>query len=198
MQAGLAIAAARARRTSAHGGAVWRDACSGFIPRCRPRLFRASSGAVPLSTTAWTNSQTSALRRLILEARATSAHVSGCCFHRGLQLYRLNQSTIRIPISMAAALMSATSATPGSLKPLLPEDCPLPRPVLGYFGVIDERLDYPLIARLAKLFRMRRCDGRADCQDRPGRAALPDEHSIGWVSAIIRICRGSLKVSMFA
>ncbi|MFN2646380.1 MAG: glycosyltransferase [Burkholderiales bacterium] len=28
----------------------------------------------------------------------------------------------------------------------------LPRPVLGYFGVIDERLDYPLIARLAEAF----------------------------------------------
>jgi glycosyltransferase involved in cell wall biosynthesis len=29
---------------------------------------------------------------------------------------------------------------------------PLPRPVLGYFGVIDERLDYDLIERLAERF----------------------------------------------
>jgi len=36
---------------------------------------------------------------------------------------------------------------------VLPEEVShLPRPVLGYFGVIDERLDYPLIARLAKSF----------------------------------------------
>ncbi|HUQ24819.1 MAG TPA: glycosyltransferase [Burkholderiales bacterium] len=33
-----------------------------------------------------------------------------------------------------------------------PELAALPRPVLGYFGVIDERLDYALIARLAAAF----------------------------------------------
>jgi glycosyltransferase involved in cell wall biosynthesis len=33
-----------------------------------------------------------------------------------------------------------------------PELESLPRPVLGYFGVIDERLDYDLIARLAQAF----------------------------------------------
>jgi glycosyltransferase involved in cell wall biosynthesis len=33
----------------------------------------------------------------------------------------------------------------------LPQDvAELPRPILGYFGVVDERLDYELIARLAK------------------------------------------------
>jgi glycosyltransferase involved in cell wall biosynthesis len=36
--------------------------------------------------------------------------------------------------------------------PLRPELAALPRPVLGYFGVIDERLDYELIARLAQAF----------------------------------------------
>jgi len=34
--------------------------------------------------------------------------------------------------------------------PVAPELHDLPRPVLGYFGVIDERLDYRLIARLAE------------------------------------------------
>jgi len=33
-----------------------------------------------------------------------------------------------------------------------PELAALPRPVFGYFGVIDERLDYDLIARLANAF----------------------------------------------
>jgi len=33
-----------------------------------------------------------------------------------------------------------------------PEVAGLPGPVLGYFGVIDERLDYPLIERLARAF----------------------------------------------
>jgi glycosyltransferase involved in cell wall biosynthesis len=36
--------------------------------------------------------------------------------------------------------------------PVSPALAGLPRPVLGYFGVIDERLDYELIARLAEAF----------------------------------------------
>ena len=36
--------------------------------------------------------------------------------------------------------------------PLAPELRDLPRPILGYFGVIDERLDYALIDRLADSF----------------------------------------------
>ena len=36
--------------------------------------------------------------------------------------------------------------------PIADELRDLPRPILGYFGVIDERLDYPLIARLANSF----------------------------------------------
>ena len=36
--------------------------------------------------------------------------------------------------------------------PVAPELHNVPRPVLGYFGVVDERLDYRLIARLAEHF----------------------------------------------
>ncbi|HYF59664.1 MAG TPA: glycosyltransferase [Burkholderiaceae bacterium] len=36
--------------------------------------------------------------------------------------------------------------------PLPPEVASLPRPILGYFGVIDERVDYDLIARLSREF----------------------------------------------
>ena len=35
---------------------------------------------------------------------------------------------------------------------MAPELADLPKPVLGYFGVVDERLDYELIARLADAF----------------------------------------------
>jgi glycosyltransferase involved in cell wall biosynthesis len=38
------------------------------------------------------------------------------------------------------------------LTVLPPELADLPRPVLGYFGVIDERIDYELLARLAAAF----------------------------------------------
>ena len=36
--------------------------------------------------------------------------------------------------------------------PIAPELHNVPRPVLGYFGVVDERLDYRLVARLAEHF----------------------------------------------
>jgi glycosyltransferase involved in cell wall biosynthesis len=36
--------------------------------------------------------------------------------------------------------------------PIAPELRSLPRPILGYFGVVDERLDYALIERLAERF----------------------------------------------
>jgi glycosyltransferase involved in cell wall biosynthesis len=36
--------------------------------------------------------------------------------------------------------------------PIAPELRGLPRPILGYVGVVDERLDYPLIAKLAERF----------------------------------------------
>jgi glycosyltransferase involved in cell wall biosynthesis len=38
------------------------------------------------------------------------------------------------------------------LTALPPELADLPRPILGYFGVIDERIDYELLARLAAAF----------------------------------------------
>jgi len=40
----------------------------------------------------------------------------------------------------------------GEGTPVPPAVARLPRPVLGYFGVIDERLDYALLARLAEAF----------------------------------------------
>ncbi len=41
------------------------------------------------------------------------------------------------------AISAAVAASPVASRPALP------RPVLGYFGVVDERMDYELIARLA-------------------------------------------------
>jgi glycosyltransferase involved in cell wall biosynthesis len=48
----------------------------------------------------------------------------------------------------AAHFGSARSAQ----TPVAPEIAALPRPVFGYFGVIDERLDYELISHLADAF----------------------------------------------
>ena len=55
----------------------------------------------------------------------------------------------------------------------LPADvAALPRPIFGYYGAVDERLDYDLIAALAdaNAARLGR-PGRPDDQGRPRRAA---------------------------
>jgi len=44
----------------------------------------------------------------------------------------------------------ARARRPGT--PIPAELCGLPRPILGYFGVVDERLDYALITKLAEQF----------------------------------------------
>ena len=53
-----------------------------------------------------------------------------------------------LPVGRRAPSTSARALDPEPLP--LPDDIAgLPRPIFGYYGVVDERLDYDLIARLA-------------------------------------------------
>ena len=81
--------------------------------------------------------------------------------------------------SIASPRPSSPSTSPGPRPDLpLPADLAgLPRPIFGYYGAVDERLDYDLIAAAGRRDRGRLGrPGRADDQGRPGgarRAAEP-------------------------
>jgi glycosyltransferase involved in cell wall biosynthesis len=70
-----------------------------------------------------------------------NCHFYGCgvdCDHFG----KARAKKTKVPHDLVA-ISSPVAASPVAAQPALP------RPVLGYFGVVDERMDYELIARLA-------------------------------------------------
>jgi len=70
-----------------------------------------------------------------------NCHFYGCgvdCDHFG----KARAKETKVPEDLVA-ISAAVAASPVAARPALP------RPVLGYFGVVDERMDYELIARLA-------------------------------------------------
>ena len=70
--------------------------------------------------------------------------------------------------------------------PCLPTSSRLCRdPIYGYIGVVDERIDYDLLARLWPLRRRKRGHGWAFDENR-SRASLPQRANLHWLGARLR------------
>ena len=122
-------------------------------------------------------------------ARAPAHAPADVVFTGGYQLYRVEgEASRRTCTSSDAASMRRTSVSRVTrTRRCRPSCAASPQPVLGYFGVVDERLDYELLARLADAFPARL--GRLRRPVREGgssRAAAAVEHPLAWPAAVRR------------
>ena len=113
---------------------------------------------------------------------ATLLGAADVVFTGGYQLFTRSSATTATSISSDAASTRPITPRHAIPRPQIPADiASLPRPILGYFGVIDERLDYGLIESLAARVRRRiRRDDRPVREGRSGNAAQrPNLHWLG-------------------
>ncbi len=135
------------RAWSAAGGR-WS---AGSTRRCSPPTATGSGRVRSSFTTAWTNWRTSPARRPDwprprpgCSNGPTSSSPAGGAF--------TSRSGTGTRTSTASPRPSSPSTSRRALDPALalPADVAgLPRPIFGYYGAVDERLDYDLIAALA-------------------------------------------------
>ena len=146
----ITTSAAWSRTTSRWSGAAGRWS-AGSTRRCSPPTAIASGRARSSSTTAWTSWPTSPARRPgLIEAEARLLERADVVFTGGRSLYESKRDRNPNVHCFPSAVESDHFAR--SLDPDLPlpaDLAGLPRPILGYYGVVDERLDYDLIAALA-------------------------------------------------
>jgi len=108
--------------------------------RCAPpEIIQREAGLLKRADVVFTGG------RKLFEAKSEhndNCHFYGCgvdCEHFG----KARAEETKVPEDLAA--ISSPGASPLAARAALPGK----RPVLGYFGVVDERMDYELIARLA-------------------------------------------------
>ena len=134
-----------------------------------------SSSRASSSTTAWTSCRAFTRRAAAscCSARARCSSVADVVFTGGPSLYRAKKdrhpNVHCFPSSVDAAHF-APGARRGTPKPA--DQARIPHPRLGFFGVIDERFDLPLLDALADAHpEWQFVHGRPGREDRPGDAA---------------------------
>ena len=124
---------------------------AGSTRRCSPPTATGSGRARWSSTTAWTSWPTSPGRRPgLIEAEARLLERADVVFTGGRSLYESKRDRNPNVHCFPSAVDADHFARALDAELAVPDDLAgLPGPVFGYYGVVNERLDYDLIARLA-------------------------------------------------
>ena len=116
----------------------------------------------------------------LLRARGRAVEAGRPGLHRRPQPVRAPRRTaIRTCTAFRAASTRRTSRPPPATRPKPPTRRDLPHPRLGFFGVIDERFDLPLLDAMAACASgMADRDGRTGRENRSRDAAAPPEYPL--------------------